>query len=148
MPVTFSPRQRVRPSSQDGVSCPSKPLGPHKVFWPPWSLFGDKNKNTHTHVRVQVIYGKCGRRFCDPETVLHARPCVPPYPPRTHQQPSLPGIRLAGAKDAGVRGAVLGADWLRVVKRSEGGSAPPHKINFNQRGDAILSNVTSTTPPH
>lgn len=43
--------------------------------------------------------------------------------------------------------AVLGADWLRVVKRSRqwraGGLTPP-KINFNQRGDAILSNVKTT----
>ena len=62
-------------------------------------------------------------------------------------QPSLVGIWVATPKDGGVHGLSLGLIGWELSNDHGGGeqgaSFPP-KINFNQRGDAILSNVKST----
>lgn len=102
---------------------------------------------------AQLIYGKCDCQFHDPATVLYVRPLVPWHthtPTQTHtsRRPVITRRNMScHAKDVGVHGLSLGLIGWELSNDhggSEQGPSLPPKINFNQRGDAILSNVKST----
>lgn len=85
---------------------------------------GYKHKvQPHTLRRTNVfcpadLWEMC--QFHDPATVRRVRPFAPQRAlPYTHTRPAITRKNMTClAKDVGVHGAVLGADWLRVVKRS------------------------------